>query len=78
MFSGGMDVALAYRTTLEIINDSSSKRTTKSGSAAGRWAIVFKVRHIYKDSHNVLSKRMVFLGILDFSNGEGGSSIDGW
>ena len=21
---------------------------------------------------------MVFLGILDFSNGEGGSSIDGW
>jgi len=31
-----------------------------------------------KDSHNLWSTMMVFLGILDFSNGEGGSSIDGW
>ena len=28
-----------------------------------------------KDSHKLWSTMMVFLGILDFSNGEGGSSI---
>ena len=32
--------------------------------------------HMYtKDSHNLGSMRIVFLGILDFSNGEGGSSV---
>ena len=28
-----------------------------------------------KHSHKLRSTRMVFLGILDFSNGEGGSSV---
>ena len=32
--------------------------------------------HMYtKDSHKLLSMMIVFLGILDFSNGEGGSSV---
>ena len=48
MFSAGMDVALAYRTILAIINDSSLKRTMKIVIVAARWVIVFKVRHIYK------------------------------
>ena len=32
--------------------------------------------HMYmKDSHKLWSTMIVFLGILDFSNGEGGSSV---
>ena len=33
---------------------------------------------LHKHSHKLPSKTTVSLGILDFSNGEGGSSIDGW
>ena len=34
--------------------------------------------HMYtKDSYKLGSRMMVFLGILDFSNGEGGSSVEG-
>ena len=40
---------------------------------SGRWCSNFNTYR--KDSHNLWSRRMVFLGILDFSNGEGGSSM---
>ena len=79
-----MDVVLEYRTVPEIINDSLLKRTMKAVNSrfgmceSARWTMVFKqVRYILKSSHKLGSNMMVFLGILDSSNGEGGLSING-
>ena len=45
-----------------------------SNLQGGRWCLNFDT--YTKDSHLSLGSRiMVFLGILDFSNGEGGSSV---
>ena len=43
MFSGGIDVALAYRTLVAIINDSLSKRTINVVNRAAKWTMVFKL-----------------------------------
>jgi hypothetical protein len=50
---------------------------------AARWTMDYGVQTsnldtYTSDSHKLCSKMTVFLGILDFSNGEGGSSIGGW
>ena len=87
MFSGGMNVVLEYCIVPVIINDSLSKRTMNvvnliflviCESARPTTQMTVKFKDTYtKDSHNSRSKMMVFLGILDFSNCEASSSIDG-
>ena len=77
---------LEYRIVPVIINDSLLKRTMKvvnliflviCESARPTTQMTVKFKDTYtKDSHNSRTKMMVFLGILDFSNCEGSSSID--
>ena len=79
---------LKYHIIPVITNDSLVKRTMKvvnlrfliiCESARRRMVLKLWLVHVYtKDSHKLLSVMMVFLGILDFSNGKGDSSIDGW
>ena len=78
-----MDVVLEYRAVPVITDDSLSKRTMSVVNVkflvicvSAKWAMEFKLQTYRKDSHMLRSTMMVFLGILDFSNGEGGSSID--
>ena len=85
MFSRGMDVVLEYRAIPVITDDSLSKRTMRVANVKypvmfAKWAMVFNLSTYRKDSHGLWSLIImtVFLGILDFSNGEGGSSINGW
>ena len=84
MFSRGMDVVLQYHAVPAITNDSLSKRTMSVVNAkfpifgSAKWSMVPSFNTCRKDSHELGSLMTVFLGILDFSNGEGGSSIDGW
>ena len=80
MFSGGVNVALEYPTVPDVINDSLSKRTMKVANSrfvtceSARWTMVSNFdTYTKQSSHKLRSTRMVFLGILDFSNGEGGS-----
>ena len=43
-----------------------------------RWCSLLIMIYMYtKHTYKLRSTMMVFLGILDISNGEGGSSIDG-
>ena len=78
MFSGRIDVVLEYRIVPLIINDSfrrGQQRLLILGLQVGQWCSNFDT-YTTKDSHIELgSIMMVSLGILDFSNGEGGSSI---
>ena len=81
MFSGGVDVVLEYRIASAIINYSLSKRTMKvanSRSPVICQSAVCSNFDTCTGSHRLWSTMMVFLGNLDFSNGEGGSTIDGW
>ena len=74
---------LKYRIISAIINDSLAKRTMKvvnsrfliMSESARRMMVSNKLETYTKDSHKLWSMMMVFLGIFDFSNGEGGSSI---
>ena len=71
---------LEYRVVPDITNDSLSKRTMRVENA--KFPIIFgpaKGDGARKDSHTPRSTMTVFLGVLDFTNGEGegGSSIDG-
>jgi len=79
---------LEYRIVPAIVNDSLSKRTMKVVNdtfkfqvlwESARWMMAFKLQgYVIKGSHKLMSRMVVFLGILDLSNGEGGSAIGGW